>query len=197
MRNQSDLPRRKPLRFPGYDYSRLGVYFVTICVTDKVCLFGHVAPNAVHLNSLGQIVRSTWLMLPNRFPGLKLDAFVVMPNHFHGILAFTRHNNARSVGAGLAPPAPAAPTPIHPSPNTSSQHARMYTLGEVIGAFKSLSTIAVNRFMGKRGARLWQRNYYEHVVRDGEELKNMQQYIAENPMMWALDPDNSSHKKEA
>lgn len=119
------------------------------------------------LSPIGEIVRSEWITLPERFPRLVLDDFVIMPNHLHGVLAFVGH-------AGGASPSP--------------------TLFEVIGAFKSISTIKVNRLLRRRGAPLWQRSYYEHIVRTGEDLRKIQRYILENPFMWSLDPENPNHK---
>ena len=94
MHNLPNLPKRKPLRFAGYDYSRPGAYFVTMRTVDHSYLFGEVARGGIQLTSFGEIARSQWLALPDRFPGLKLDAFVVMPNHLHGILAFTHQSPA-------------------------------------------------------------------------------------------------------
>jgi REP element-mobilizing transposase RayT len=119
------------------------------------------------------MVRSEWIALPERFSRLVLDEFVIMPNHLHGVLAFVGHVGGASHAGGASP-----------SP----------TLFDVIGAFKSISTIKVNRLMGRRGVPLWQRSYYEHIVRTGEDLRKIQRYILENPLMWSLDAENPNRE---
>lgn len=119
------------------------------------------------LNPIGEIVCAEWCALAERFSRLVLDEFVIMPNHLHGVLAI--------VGEGLAPPA-------------------RPTLFEVIGAFKSISTVKVSKLLRRRGVALWQRSYYEHIVRAGEELRKIQRYILENPLMWSLDPENPNRE---
>jgi putative transposase len=161
------LPHRKRLRLRGYDYAFPGVYFVTICSAGRRPIFGSIDGKNIVLSAAGAIVRAEWITLPERFSRLVLDEFVIMPNHLHGVLAF--------VGEGLAPPA---------SP----------TLSEIIGAFKSISTIKVNRLLRRRGVPLWQRSYYEHIVRTGDDLGKIQRYIFENPLMWSLDPENPHRK---
>src|SRR5688572_14668787 len=100
--------RRRPLRMPAFDYASTGAYFVTICVRERACLLGDIVDNLVRLNDVGELVMTIWHDLPTRFPSVDLDAFVVMPNHVHGILWLTDD----SVGVGLAPPASAAPPPV-------------------------------------------------------------------------------------
>ncbi|HYL82626.1 MAG TPA: transposase, partial [Candidatus Angelobacter sp.] len=176
MHDLSELPNRKSLRMRGYDYSRAGAYFVTICSHHHHCTLGSVVGGHTPLTSIGKIVLEVWNALPERFPGLILDEFAIMPNHLHGVLGF--------VGAGLAPPVSTSSPPL-------SLH---YSLADVVGAFKSISTIRVNRGLGQKGKPLWQRGYYEHIIRSGEDLKNIQRYIMENPMMWALDRENPASK---
>jgi REP element-mobilizing transposase RayT len=183
MHNPPELPHRKQLRLRGYDYAFPGVYFVTICSAGKRPIFGSIRDGKTALSPIGEIVRSEWVALTERFTGLVLDQFVVMPNHLHGVLAFVSH-------VGGASPAPTTanttgkPGGASPSP----------TLFEVIGAFKSISTIKVNKFMRRRGVPLWQRSYYEHIVRTGEDVRKIQRYILENPLMWSLDPENPNRK---
>ena len=167
MQNPIVSPHRKQLRLHGYDYAFPGAYFVTICSAGKRPVLGSVSGKRIVLSPAGEIVRSEWIALAERFPRTLLDEFVIMPNHFHGVLAFVG-------AAGGASPSP--------------------TLFEVIGAFKSISTIKVNRLLRRRGVALWQRSYYEHIVRTGEDLKKIQRYIYENPLMWSLDPENPNCK---
>jgi putative transposase len=185
-----ELPQRKTLRYAGYDYSRRGAYFVTICSHQKGNIFGTVAGEIVTLNRVGEIVRSVWYALPDRFAGLVLDAFVLMPNHLHGLLGF--------VGEGLAPPASsvgkAAAGRASPAPTAAVTRDGNYSLADVVGAFKSISTIQVNRLLHRKGVALWQRSYYEHIVRKGEDLRKIQRYILENPLLWSSDPENPDHQ---
>jgi REP element-mobilizing transposase RayT len=160
--------RRKRLRLVERDYSLKGPYFVTICAHEKKCIFGSVASNNVELTRVGLAVREAWLGLPGRFPTLAMDEFIVMPNHLHGLLAF--------VGAGFTPPGVGTMTA------STSKQDRRPTLSDVVCAFKSLS-VRMARLNGHDGT-LWQRGYYEHVVRDGEDFRNVQTYIVENPTMW-------------
>jgi REP element-mobilizing transposase RayT len=181
MQNPIVSPHRKQLRLHGYDYAFPGAYFVTICSAGKHPVLGSVSGKRIVLSPAGEIVRSEWIALAERFPRTVLDEFVIMPNHLHGVLAFVGD-------AGGASPSPtrfdAHAGGASPSP----------TLFEVIGAFKSISTIKVNRLLRQRGAALWQRSYYEHIVRTGEDLRKIQRYIYENPLMWSLDPENPNCK---
>lgn len=174
MHNPIELPQRKQLRLRGYDYAFPGVYFVTICSAGKHPVFGSVSEGKTVLSAIGEIVRSEWIALAERFPRLVLDEFVIMPNHLHAVLGFVGRAGGASPGTGGASPSP--------------------TLFEVIGAFKSISTIKVNKFLQRRGVPLWQRSYYEHIVRTGEDVRKIQRYILVNPSMWSLDPENPSCK---
>lgn len=189
MHNPIVLPQRKHLRLRGYDYAFPGVYFVTICSAGKRLIFGSVSEKSVVLSPAGAIVRAEWIALPERFSRLVLDEFVIMPNHLHGVLAFVGNAGGASpsftTGSTTEKPEGTSPTKgVRPSP----------TLSEVIGAFKSISTIKVNRLLGRRGVPLWQRSYYEHIVRPGAYLGKIQRYIWENPLMWSLDPENPNRE---
>lgn len=175
--SDSRLPRRQSLRLRGYDYSTRGLYFVTVCSHRKKCLLGTVECERVRLSPAGRAVQRAWYGLPKRFPGLMLDAFVVMPNHVHGVIAI--------VGAGLAPPAGAA---------SCAPTGARFSLGDVMRVFKSTSAIAANRVLRREGTPLWQRNFYEHIIRRGEDLTKIQRYVLENPMRWALDLENPACK---
>lgn len=181
-----ELPQRKSLRLRGYDYSLAGAYFVTICTHGKQCILSSMRARSIELSSAGEIVRAIWISLPERFPRVVLDEFVIMPNHVHAVLGF--------VGEGLAPPAVSVgkdtagtPTAAPLSPVVAPKN---HSLADVVGAFKSISTIQVNRLLQRKGVPLWQRSYYEHIIRKGEDLRKIQQYILENPLNWALDTEN-------
>ena len=169
---------RRSLRLKGYDYTQAGAYFVTICTQDRACLFGEVVGDAMRLNDAGRMVVAEWERLAKRFPGVELDAFVVMPNHVHGILVITD-----PVGAGLVPAHDGATTRVAP------------TVGDIVGAFKSRTTVGYIHGVKARGwppfrRRLWQRNYYEHIIRHDESLNRIRRHIAENPLRWHLDREN-------
>ena len=155
---------RCSIRLKGYDYSRAGAYFVTICTKNRECLFGDVVDGNMRLNPIGRIIHDQWNGIPHRFPDVNLDEFVVMPNHIHGIFAIT-------VGAPLAGAPNNAPTPNNAGADIRATARVAPTVGDIVGAYKSLSVHhclkwikhkSPNRVLGK----LWQRNYWEHVVRN-------------------------------
>lgn len=190
---------RRSIRLKGYDYSQSGAYFVTICTQNREHLFGDIINGAMHLNDVGAVVQGTWIDLPNRFPTVRLDTFVVMPNHIHGIIILT-NNHSVTVGAGLALPNIHDHGSNHGVPSTCSSNldsakfqgtaSSTPPLGDIIRAFKSISAIAVNRLLLRSGQPLWQRNYYERIVRDAHSLSNIRRYIKANPKNWAEDTNN-------
>jgi putative transposase len=166
---------RRSMRLPGSDYSQPGAYFVAICTQRRACLFGRVENDAMVLNETGAIVAEAWHDLPNHYPHIELDTFVVMPNHVHGIITIT------DVGAGFKP-APRAgykPAPTKP--------AKRHGLPEIVRGFKTFSARRISQLRRTPGTRLWQRGYYEHVIRNEESLACIRAYIEANPLAWALD----------
>ena len=174
-----DVHHRRSIRLREYDYSSAGAYFVTLCVQGRECLFGSVVDGGMQLNEAGRTVEGAWRVLAERFPNVMVDECIVMPNHVHGIIVITD-----SVGAPLAAPE----TVVHQGAASSSP-----TLGSLIRTLKSLSAIAVNRLLDRQGCPLWQRNYYERVIRDEEELAGIREYIRCNPMKWADDNENPAN----
>ena len=173
--------RRRSLRSPGHDYSQPGDYFVTICTRNRECLLGNVLAGRVQLSEVGQYVREEWAALPERFPTIEMDAFVVMPNHLHGIIAI------KPVGALLAAPR---------SENGRGAASSAPTVGDIVRAFKSITAIKGNQMLDTPGRAFWQRNYYERVVRDDEELAHIREYVALNPSQWDIDRENPEVQKE-
>jgi REP element-mobilizing transposase RayT len=167
----TEPPRRRSIRLKNYDYTTGGAYFVTICAHHRESLFGEVKDGVMRLNDHGVIARTAWEDLPNDYDGVRLDAFVVMPNHVHGIVWLQD-----TVGAGFKP----APTP---RPNR-------HGLPEFVRAFKTFSSRRINERRRTTGRPVWQRGYYEHVVRNMESLQRIEEYILSNPSRWALDPEN-------
>jgi putative transposase len=183
-----DFTQDRPFDFTQeYDYTQAGAYFVTVCAQNHECLFGEVAGNEMVLNDAGRMVQDAWQELPHRFPIIRLDEFVVMPNHFHAIVVITDTDGVRAplVGAPNRAGTRPAPTGVGRKP----------ALGDVIGAFKSITTNLYIRGVREGGwlpfdRRLWQRNYYERVVRNERELNAIRQYIRDNPTRWAEDEEN-------
>lgn len=171
-----DLHHRQSIRLKDYDYSSAGAYFVTIYTHGRECLFGEIIDGGMQVNDAGRMAEKVWLELPGRFPDVVLDAFVVMPNHFHGILFI--------VGAPLAAPCLEL---AHENKGTASGTP---TLGKIMRAFKSISGIEVNRILDRQERPLWQRNYYERIIRNGDELSSIREYIMFNPSKWAEDEEN-------
>ncbi len=170
--------RRRNLRIPGYDYTQDGAYFVTICAEGKRNLFGRVFDEKMKTNSLGLMIEKVWKEIPDFYPGVYLDLFVVMPNHLHGIVCM-------NVGA-----APCG----RPAPKQAPGPAAIFSLPDIVHRFKSYTTNAARRlFVDDDGTplrRLWQRNYYEHVIRNDESLRRIREYIQNNPLRWHLDREN-------
>jgi len=176
MKYNPDKHHRRSIRLQGYDYSQPGAYFVTVCVQDQECLLGDIVDGEMRMNELGELVWATWHDLPNHLPHVELDAFVVMPNHVHGIVWIVDVVGAGSVGAGSEP----APT------NTNKRHG----LPEIVRQFKTFSARRINQRRGTPGMPVWQRNYYEHIIRNDSSLNQIQKYILENPRRWHLDREN-------
>ncbi len=173
----SEIHRRRSIRLKGYDYSSAGAYFVTVCTQDRFCLFGNVNNEKLTLNQAGQMVYEQWLDLPKRFPESAIDEFTMMPNHLHGILIINDNETTQSVGAPLV----GAPngTDVRQRAGTSPAP----TLGEIVGAFKSITTNEYIRGVKQHDwpsfpGKLWQRNYgacpersrRERVIRDQDEF---------------------------
>ncbi len=200
---------RRSIRLPGYDYAQPGAYFVTICTHDGEPLFGDVIDGIMQLNRFGRIVQACWYDLPRHYPHVMLDAFVVMPNHVHMliILILTGNAAARETGARLSlthaesdleenpfastyQPAADGLVPSMPDDRPASKTAVRHALPEIVRALKTFSARRINDLRHTSGLSVWQRNYYEHVVRDQADLDRIRRYIAENPQRWALDEDN-------
>ncbi len=184
--------RRRSIRLPGYDYSQPGAYFVTICTQDRRCVLGDIVDGEMHLNPTGRTVDETWQWLARRYTHLDLDRWVVMPNHLHAILHIVPH-----VGAGFPCPS-GSPCPNEGGPSTGAGGPRPYetaslqkpTLGQIVAYFKYQSTKKINARRETPFSRLWQRNYYEHIIRNDDELDQIRRYIIDNPSRWMLDREN-------
>jgi putative transposase len=193
------------VRLKEYDYSQAGAYFITIVAQDRACLFGEVIDGDMRLNAAGEMLAAEWDGLPNRFRTIETDTFVVMPNHVHGIIVITANvgaglvpvlsgktrNETGSVGAGLVP----APWGHATTASRATTRVAPTSVGDVVGAFKSMTTVLYGRGVRQSRwrafcGRLWQRNYYEHIIRDDAALQRIREYIIANPTGWEMDAEN-------
>jgi len=176
MREQPFLPRRRSIRLPTFDYSQAASYFVTICVRDNRPLFGRVINGEMALDPFGKIADSCWRGIPNHFAGVRLGRYVIMPNHVHGIIILP--GGTRSVAN--ADTASLPNTHAFGAPEASS-------IPTVVRSFKSAVTKLVRKATGNPRIHLWQRNYYEHVIRDEDDFRATSKYIRLNPARWKFD----------
>jgi len=172
-----DRHHRRSIRLKGYDYSTAGAYFVTLCVKGRENLLGDIVDDNMQLNEYGRIVETAWEWLGQQYPYVDLDEWVVMPNHLHSIIVIcddcrgdSPEGDSRKGDSRIAP--------------------TRKPLGRLVGAFKTVSTKEINLIRGTPAATIWQRNYYEHIIRNEGELARIRKYIDENPLKWDLDQEN-------
>ena len=226
MRYDPDKHRRGSMRLPGTDYAAPGAYFVTVCAYGGVCLFGQVVGGAMRLGDYGRVVQACWDDLPNHYPHVRLDAFVIMPNHVHGVIVLvgdgdvTGRGRAGSTGEDPARPGVGvdsdlevddvgagfkrAPTDVDPDaedvgagfkPAPTPAPRKRHALPEIVRALKTFSARRINEIRGTPGVPVWQRNYYDHIVRNDDELRRIRRYIQDNPRKWELDRENPALAK--
>ena len=179
----NDKSRRRLTRLPEYDYSSAGGYYVTICTHERECLFGEIVDGDLVANESGNIIDAWIQKLPQRYPGVELDEYVIMPNHVHFVVIIhEQETDLRPVGA------------IHELPlRTDSKDRvgmrRRMLLPKLVGFFKTNSAKDINRLHQTSGQPVWQRNYYEHVVRNDADLNRIREYIYNNPDNWQADEE--------
>lgn len=187
MKFDPQIHHRRSIRLKGYDYSQSGAYFVTIVAWQRQCLLGDIVNGEMKLNEYGKIVQRAWFDLPKHYTHIQLGTFGIMPNHAHAVIIITMEEagsdgagpvGAGPVGAGLRP----APTKREP-------------LSEIVRAFKSFSARRINELRKTQGIPVWQRNYYERIIRDEEEHKRIHLYIEANPVNWMEDDENPANIK--
>ena len=194
MKFDPEKHHRRSIRLKGYDYSQSGYYYVTISSQNRECFFGEIIDSEIFLNKCGKMIENVWKEIPMFYRGSMIDEYIVMPNHIHGIIGIdvgvdpcifpdnrvnVNNENNRINGQVRGP----APTSL------------LISLPEIIKRFKTLTTKKYiygvrNHFWDSFNKRLWQRNYYEHIIRGKEELDNIRKYIRNNPHKWFEDENN-------
>lgn len=172
----SENLHRRSLRLQSVNYAAAGAYFVTICTHQRAEIFAQIEADTVKLSSTGNVVESVWKEIPAHHASVELDEFVVMPNHIHGIIVI----HQSPVGAQFI-------APKSKSGTIDSGHAT--TLGAIVRAFKARCTHAIHQDQSAEMT-IWQRNYYEHIIRNEKELMSIREYISNNPLQWDLDANN-------
>ncbi|GJD20736.1 hypothetical protein RIVM261_056920 [Rivularia sp. IAM M-261] len=154
------IHHRRSIRLKGYDYTQPGKYFVTINVAKREHLLGHIENGEMYLNLYGEAVKTNWHNLPKIYPHVELDAFVIMPNHIHAIIVLKEQTIPKATRQGLP---------------------------EIVRGLKTFSATRINQLRKVKGVSVWQRGYYEHIIRNEVALTNIRRYIVNNPVMWRTD----------
>jgi putative transposase len=182
MESDKDQPSRRSVRLPGFDYSNVGMYFVTICAHERRCIFGEVCENKTVLGPIGQIISTCWTEIPQHFPNVEIEEHVVMPNHMHGILTihanWTDANGQNKLAAAME--SFGKPTPR--------------SIPTIVRSFKAAVSKRARESGFAKGESIWQRGYYEHVLRNTQEYVEITHYILQNPAHWSDDEDNPNRK---
>ena len=180
---------RRSIRLSGYDYTSAGAYFITICTHGRDCLFGRVVDGEMQLNALGEIARAEWELTGRLRPEIELGPYVMMPNHFHAIIWMI--DDRRGTARRAPTDAGRTPTDIaRRAPTTTHEQFGKPVAGSIptiVRAFKSAATLRINQVRQTPGAPVWQRNYWEHVIRDEASYQNIAAYILNNPAQWEAD----------
>ena len=173
---------RRSIRLRDVDYSEPGAYFITICAANKKSIFGKIENGRVVLKPLGEIIRACWIGIPEHFASASIKEFVVMPNHLHGIVAL-------SVGARYI-------VPLDPKTRTPEgfQKPVKGSIPTIVRTFKAAVARQARKELGIDGPKIWQRNYFERVLREGQDYADVSRYIVENPMRWEWDEENPGQK---
>ena len=173
MRYNPGIHHRRSIRLKEYDYSQCGAYFINICTKNRECYFETYSV-------LKNIVKTEWENIPNQYPHIELDEYVIMPDHFHGILIINDDNDYCIVGA------------IHELPLQESwKIRRKMMIPKIVGKFKMQTAKKINQVRNTPGVPFWQRNYYEHIIRSEDELNRIREYIINNPSQWKSDKNIS------
>ncbi|MEA2096241.1 MAG: transposase [Candidatus Cloacimonadota bacterium] len=224
------MKRKNSLRLESYDYSWSGAYFITICSYKREEIFGEIENGLMHLNNAGNIINDCWYQIPKNYEKIKLDDFVIMPNHIHGIIWIVGAIHESPEKNQMIHESPIVKRKIHESPDAtqaihespkvkrkihesprlketilesskdnSSQNKgvirelplrierRKMKISKIIGRFKMNSSKLINDIHNSKGYHVWQRSYYDHIIRNKNDLNNKKQYIQNNPSNWEID----------
>lgn len=168
-------PQRKSPRLPDYDYSQTGGYFVTICTHQRQHLFGTVDDGVMILSQYGKLAEANWLALPEHYSHIHLDDYVIMPNHIHGII-FLIDEDVEAVGEGL-----------QTRPYDNAKQPKRHGLSEIVRGFKTYSARRINEHRDSKGIPVWQRSFYDHIIRNEPDLNRIREYVQTNPARWQAD----------
>jgi len=179
------IHQRKSIRLKGYDYAQAGLYFITICVQNKACLFGNIVNNEMILNEYGQIAHAEWIKTAKIRPYVELGEFIVMPNHLHGIICLSGRGVLHTPKIN-APETNATKTCVQNEGvcNTPLRSSSQ-TIGAILRGYKSAVTKQLGLFNFNQ--KFWQRNYYEHIIRNEQSHQRIADYIINNPAKWTED----------
>ena len=185
MKYDPAIHQRRSIRLKGYDYSQSGAYFVTIVTHQRECLFGEMVNKEMVLSKFGLVAKQQWEKLPKRFPNIELGAYMIMPNHMHGIIEII---NGRGTAGNLnnidGESSRRAPT------HEQFQKPVTGSIPTIIRSYKSAVSYRINLMRRTDSVPVWQRNYYEHIIRDEKDLQNKTDYIDANPLLWEEDDKN-------
>ena len=190
----SELPKRRPTRLQGFDYTSPGAYFVTICTQNRANVFGEIIESEMKLNEYAEIAKNYWLYINRHFSNVRSDEFVIMPDHFHGIVFIIDTTIIDSVGDGSPVPYATGEKLTLSSVSTTGEETsplqvknvdwsvKKPTLGQIVGYFKYQSAKRINEMRDTPGVKIWQRSFYDHVIRTDEDLAVLRDYILNNPL---------------
>jgi putative transposase len=181
---------RRSIRLQEYDYAQPGAYYVTVVVWQRKFLFGDVVNKEMVLSNFGLVAKQQWEKIPRRFPNIELGAFIIMPNHMHGIIVITdgrgtagNRDDHDDKSSRRAPSHEEFQKPVKGSVPT------------IVRSYKSAVAYRINLIQRTQGVPVWQRNYYEHIIRNQQDLQNKTDYIGANPMLWDDDDNNPINVK--
>ncbi|MBI5876675.1 MAG: transposase [Chloroflexi bacterium] len=182
------MHHRRSIRLRGYDYTQPGAYFMTIVTRGREHLFGAIVDGEMRLNEAGQLVADCWSRIPRHFPFAAVDSFIVMPNHLHGIIIINGdgRGEASTERSWTISGASVDASPLQPRPHGTAPGS----LAAIVQNVKSVSTRRINATRQADGSPIWQRNYYEHIIRSNTSLNRIREYIVDNPARWDTDSEN-------
>ncbi len=194
MKYNPNLHHRRSIRLKSYDYTQAGEYFLTLCIQNRECVLGRIENEEVKLSDFGEIVKEEWLRTALLRSDVELDEFIIMPNHMHAIIALCR-GTSRDERKGVPLKERVSrkgELQFAPTKTSTPFRSPSGTVGAIVRGFKIATTKQVNELRGTPGMRLWQRNYYEHVIRDEKDLERIREYVRLNPTRWPQDEENPS-----